>query len=136
MRRGLGDEREIGVVAAATSGFATPDTAMRSSAPCRRPATTRGRADNGEVLNVSDNLMAFTDAKVRRWGYTDGDVTKPLHRAAVPLGVASSERSGGIGDELARARAQAITNAGKRRCALRSNRYAVDGRRSVPSVTS
>jgi hypothetical protein len=31
------------------------------------------RAADGRVLNVSDNVDAFTDAKTRRWGYTDGD---------------------------------------------------------------
>jgi hypothetical protein len=31
----------------------------------------------GAVLNVSDNVDAFTDAKTRRWAYTGGDQTKP-----------------------------------------------------------
>jgi hypothetical protein len=31
----------------------------------------------GEVLNVSDNVDAFTDAKTRRWAYTNGDQTQP-----------------------------------------------------------
>ena len=32
----------------------------------------------GEVLNVSDNVDAFTDAKTRRWAYTNGDQTQPF----------------------------------------------------------
>jgi hypothetical protein len=31
----------------------------------------------GQVLNVSDNVDAFTDAKARRWAYTNGDQTAP-----------------------------------------------------------
>ena len=31
----------------------------------------------GEVLNVSDNVDAFTDARTRRWAYSNGDQTQP-----------------------------------------------------------
>lgn len=43
------------------------------------------RADTGEVLNISDNIMVFTDAKVRRWGYANGDVTQPLQYIATGI---------------------------------------------------
>ena len=35
------------------------------------------RAATGQVMNVSDNVDAFTDAKTRRWGYVGGDQTQP-----------------------------------------------------------
>lgn len=34
-------------------------------------------AETGEVLNVSDNVDRFGDAKVRRWGYPGGDLQSP-----------------------------------------------------------
>ncbi|NJK31309.1 MAG: PepSY domain-containing protein [Deltaproteobacteria bacterium] len=34
-------------------------------------------ASTGEVLNVSDLIMHYTDAVVRRWGFTNGDQTAP-----------------------------------------------------------
>lgn len=36
------------------------------------------KADDGQVLNVSDNKMNYTDAKVRRFAYEDGDITQPV----------------------------------------------------------
>ncbi len=39
--------------------------------------TVRLHARTGEVLNVSDNVDAFTDAKTRRWAYTSGNQTQP-----------------------------------------------------------
>ena len=39
--------------------------------------TVRLHATTGDVLNVSDNVDAFTDAKTRRWAYTSGDQTQP-----------------------------------------------------------
>ena len=35
------------------------------------------RAATGQVMNVSDNVDAFTDAKTRRWGYVGGDQKQP-----------------------------------------------------------
>lgn len=36
------------------------------------------RAVSGQVLNISDNVDAYTDAKTRRWGYSGGDQTQPF----------------------------------------------------------
>ncbi|HEX9697245.1 MAG TPA: hypothetical protein VGB64_13145 [Actinomycetota bacterium] len=36
-------------------------------------ATVAIHAGTGAVLNISDDVMHYTDAKLRRWGYTNGD---------------------------------------------------------------
>jgi len=42
--------------------------------PADVDTTVRVDADSGTVLNISDNRLAYDDAKLRRWAYTDGNV--------------------------------------------------------------
>jgi hypothetical protein len=51
---------------------------LRVPDPPESDLTVSVDAASGEVLNVDDNVLAFTDAKLRRWGYSGGDATAPV----------------------------------------------------------
>lgn len=54
------------------------DVRISASAVPTLDFSVRIDAATGAVLNVSDDAQLFTDAKVRRWAYTSGDLTRPF----------------------------------------------------------